>query len=244
VSGSDLPEEEDADLASFPPSRAKLGEQLKPAILSVLFLTLLTGGVFPLILFLIARPLLPEQSRGSLLQCGDAVVGSKLIGQDFTRPEYFQPRPAVTASGYDPTSSGGTNLAPDNPKWRNGAADFRGIRQLASEYRERNGLAPDTPIPMDAVTRSGSGLDPHISPTNAELQIPRVARARGLSEQVVRRLVALHTQGPQLGFLGSARVSVLELNLDLDRSARRGAQAASVEFVCTTSTGANTLSSW
>jgi len=146
------------------------------------------------------------------------VIGSELIGQEFSRPEYFQSRPSAAGSGYDGTSSGGTNLGPNNPRLKNGAADFAGIAQLAEEYRKRNGLVPDTPIPIDAVTRSASGLDPDITPANAALQIPRVARARGVSEEAVRRLVANHTKGPQLGFLGNARVTVLELNRALDES--------------------------
>ena len=124
-------------------------------------------------------------------------------------------------------SSGGTNLGPNNPRLTNGDAAFAGIRRLAEEYRKRNGLAPDTPIPIDAVTRSASGLDPHISPANAALQIPRVARARGLSEEAVRRLVTAHTEGPQLGFLGNSRVLVLDLNLALDQSQGRAGPPAS-----------------
>jgi len=202
----------------LPIAEAKLNEQFRPAILSVLLLTLLTGCAFPLLLFAIARPLFPRQAGGSLVIGGGAVIGSELIGQQFTRPEYFQPRPSAAGSGYDGASSGGTNLGPNNPRLRNGGPDFAGIRQLAEEYRKRNGLAPGTGIPIDAVTRSGSGLDPDISPENAALQIPRVARARGLSEEAVRLLVAKHTKGPQFGLLGSPRVSVLELNLALDQS--------------------------
>jgi len=202
--------------AAPPASGAKLGDQFRPAILGALLLTLLTGCVFPLLLFAIGRPLFPRQAEGSLVTRGGGVIGSALIGQEFTRPEYFQPRPSAAGSGYDGTSSGGTSLGPYNPKLTNGAADFAGIRQLAEEYRKRNGLAADAPIPMDAVTRSASGLDPHISPENAALQIPRVARARGMSEEAVRRLVADHTEAPQLGFLGYPRVPVLELNLALD----------------------------
>jgi K+-transporting ATPase ATPase C chain len=200
------------------PAAAKLGDQVRPAILSVLVLTLLTGCAFPLLLTAIGRPLFPRQSRGSLVTRGADVIGSELIGQEFSRPEYFQSRPSAAGKGYDGTSSGGTNLGPNNPKLTNGAADFAGIRQLAEQYRKRNNLAPDTPVPIDAVTRSASGLDPDISPANAALQVPRVARARGLSEEVVRRLVASHTKGPQFGFLGNARVPVLELNLALDQS--------------------------
>ncbi len=198
-------------------SGAKLREQLRPAVLCVLVLTLLTGCVFPLLLFAIGRPLFPNQARGSLVTRSGAVIGSELIGQEFNRPEYFQSRPSAAGSGYDATSSGGTNLGPNNPKLKDGAAGFAGIRQLAEEYRKRNGLASDAAIPIDAVTRSGSGLDPHITPANAALQIPRVARTRGVSEEAVRRLVANHTEGPQFGFLGNPRVSVLDLNLELDR---------------------------
>ncbi|MGP0072444.1 MAG: potassium-transporting ATPase subunit KdpC [Bryobacteraceae bacterium] len=196
--------------------RAQLRAQFRPAILSVLVLTLLTGCVFPLLLFAIGRPLFPRQAGGSLLTRGAATIGSELIGQQFTRPEYFQSRPSAAGNGYDGTSSGGTNLGPNNPKLRDGAADFAGIRQLAEDYRKRNGLAADAPIPIDAITRSGSGLDPDITPENAALQVPRVARARGLSEDAVRLLVAAHTHEPQFGFLGNPRVSVLQLNLALD----------------------------
>lgn len=197
-------------LTSHLAPRAKLGNQYRPAISSVLLLTLITGGIFPLLLFAIGRPLFPHQSNGSLLTRGHVTVGSALLGQEFRRAEYFQSRPSAAGNGYDGASSGGTNLSPNNPKL---LAD---IRQLAEEYRSRNALAPDAPIPIDAVTRSASGLDPHISPSNAALQVPRVARARGLDEASVRRLVANYTEGRQFGFLGSQRVSVLELNLALD----------------------------
>jgi len=216
MSDSNEPAEGTASRVFPKAPRAKLQAQLRAAILSALVLTLLTGCVFPLLLFAIGRPLFPRQSAGSLVTRGTAVIGSELIGQQFTRPEYFQSRPSAAGNGYDGTASGGTNLGPNNPKLRNGAADFAGIQQLAEEYRKRNGLAPDTPIPIDAVTRSGSGLDPDITPANAVLQIPRVARARGLTEEAVQRLVANHTKGPQFGFLGNPRVSVLELNLALD----------------------------
>ena len=206
---------------TWPPSSspAKLGEQLRPAILSVLVLTVLTGCAFPLLLFAIARPLFPRQVRGTLVRRDGVVIGSELIGQEFTRPEYFHSRPSAAGSGYDGTASGGTNLGPNNPRLVNGSANFAGIRELAEEYRQRNGLASDAALPIDAVTRSGSGLDPHISLANALLQVPRVARARGLSEEDVRRLVTDHLEGRQLGFLGNPCVSVLELNLALDQIA-------------------------
>jgi potassium-transporting ATPase KdpC subunit len=189
--------------------------------LSVLVLTLLTGCAFPLLLLAIARILFPGQAGGSLIRRDGVVVGSKLIGQEFTQPQYFQSRPSAAGSGYDATASGGTNLGPNNPRLKNGGESFAGIQQLAEEYRRDNGLESDAPIPIDAVTRSGSGLDPHISLANALLQVPRVARARGLSEEAVRRLVAAHIEGRQLGFLGNPRISVLELNLALDQIAHR-----------------------
>jgi potassium-transporting ATPase KdpC subunit len=224
---SDEPAEGMTEWVSAPACSAKLGEQLRPAILSVLVLTLATGCVFPLLLFAMARPLFPRQADGSLVTRGGAVIGSQLIGQEFTRPEYFQCRPSAAGSGYDGTASGGTNLGPNNPRLKSGSAGFAGIRQLAEGYRQRNGLAPDVSIPIDAVTRSGSGLDPHITPANAALQIPRVARARGLSEETVRRLVADHIEGRQLGLLGSPRVSVLDLNLALDELQEQAAPLSS-----------------
>src|SRR5271157_541304 len=171
-------------------------------------------------------PDFPEQSQGSLIVSDGKVVGSRLIGQSSKRPGDFHPRPSAAGGGYDALASGGTNLGPANPKLRDGASDdpatptvdesFAGVRQLASEFRLENGLPTTFPVPIDAVTRSGSGLDPHISVANATLQIARVARERKLSQELVRQLVGEHTFGPQLGFLGSARVSVLELNLALD----------------------------
>lgn len=205
---------------------ARLAQQLRPAILSVLVLSLVTGGVFPGILFAIGALLFPYQAGGSLTLLRGAVVGSRLIGQDFTGPEWFQPRPSAAGNGYDGTASGGTNLAPGNPKLTEGAAGFLGIRALAAQYRQRNGLAADTPIPIDAVTRSGSGLDPDISPANAFLQVARVARVRNLEEAVVRRLVAEHVVQPQLGFLGEPHVPVLELNLALLRLQQQAASAS------------------
>jgi potassium-transporting ATPase KdpC subunit len=201
-------------------------EQLRPVLLSVPLLSILTGLIFPLALAVPARLLFPEQARGSLIVRDGEVVGSRLIGQTSTRPGDFQPRPSAAGTGYDALASGGTNLGPANLKLRDGASDdpatptvdesFAGVRQLAREFRLRNGLPENVPVPIDAVTRSGSGLDPHISVANATLQIARVARQRKLNEETVRRLVREHTLGPQLGFLGSGRVSVLELNLALD----------------------------
>jgi len=208
---------------------ATLGDQLRPALLSVLSLTLLTGALFPLMLFLLARTMFPTQAKGSLVTRDGVIIGSNLIGQNFTSPAYFHPRPSAAGAGYDAAASGGTNLGPANPKLKDGATDdpktadadesFAGIRQLTEEYRKQNALAPEVAVPIDAVTRSGSGLDPHISPANAALQIARISRTRGLSTDVVRSLVARHTRGRQLGLLGEPRVAVLPLNLELDRTA-------------------------
>jgi K+-transporting ATPase ATPase C chain len=191
----------------------------------VLVLTGLTGVAFPLVLLALAAPLFPDQTDGSLLRVQGAIVGSRLIGQSFARPESFHPRPSAAGSGYDATASGGTNLAPGNPTLKDGSPGMMGIRELAARFRRVNGLAPDTPIPIDAVTRSGSGLDPDISPANAYLQVARVARARKLEESAVRRLVAEHIVQPQLGFLGEPRVSVLELNMALDHLQQLSAAA-------------------
>jgi K+-transporting ATPase ATPase C chain len=194
-------------------SANRFGQHLRLAIGSVISLTLITGCVFPLTLFAVGRLLYPDQASGSLVRRQGVVVGSLVIGQNFVRPEYFHPRPSAAGTGYDGTSSGGTNFGPANPKL------LEDVRKLAESYRLSNGLAPDTDVPIDAVTRSASGLDPHISPQNAALQIPRVARARGVSEDIVRGLVAVYTDGPQLGFLGNPRISVLDLNLALDQTA-------------------------
>ena len=210
----------DSDVSSDPlggvsthPPVVKLSEHLRLAIVSFIALTLLTGCIFPLVLFSLGRLLYPAQAAGSLVTRNGAVIGSRLIGQDFTRPEYFHPRPSAAGTGYDGASSGGTNFGPSNRKL------IESVRKLAEDYRRSNGLPQDAIIPIDAVTSSGSGLDPHISPQNAALQVQRVARARGLSEDAVRRLLADNTQGRQLGFMGSPRVSVLDLNLALDQAA-------------------------
>ena len=216
-SHSDVPPPGERLPASAALSARELRQQLRSAVSSVLALTVLTGGVFPLILSAIAVPLFPYQTSGSLAFLRGAVIGSRLIGQSFTGPQWFQPRPSAAGAGYDATASGGTNLAPDNRKLKEGEAGFAGIRALAAQYRERNRLARDAAVPIDAVTRSGSGLDPDISPANAFLQAARVANARGLDERAVRRLVAAYVVPPQLGFLGEPRVPVLELNLAVDR---------------------------
>jgi K+-transporting ATPase ATPase C chain len=194
----------------------QLGKQLRPALVGLVLLTLITGVAYPSLLLGIGQMFFPDRASGSLVSRGGTFVGSRLIGQGFARLEYFQPRPSAAGAGYDATQSGGTNLAPSNPKL------IAAVRDAAAAYRKLNGLAPSAPAPIDAVTSSGSGLDPDISPMNAALQVPRIARARGVADDVVRRLVAAHTRGAVLGFIGAPRVSVLELNLALDETAPMG----------------------
>jgi potassium-transporting ATPase KdpC subunit len=202
-------------------------KQLKPAIISVLVFTVLCGLVFPFVITGTSQVIFPRQANGSLIQRDGKVIGSELIGQMFTRPEYFHPRPSAAGTGYDAANSGASNLGPTSNKLINGihkkladgAADpgnFDGIRDLATAYRQENALPAGAPIPADAVTRSASGLDPHISPRNAAMQVPRVARARGIPEEIVGNLVQQATQGRTFGFLGEPRVNVLLLNIALD----------------------------
>lgn len=194
----------------------QIAQQVRSAIFMVVLLALLTGLAYPLATTGLAQVLFPDQANGTLLRDATGnVIGSALIGQMFVRPEYFHPRPSAAGSnGYDATSSGGSNLGPTNEKL------IAAVRERAEAYRQENGLAPDALVPVDAVTASGSGLDPHISPANAYLQIRRIARARRLSEEEVRALVDRHMEGRTLGVLGEPRVNVLTLNLALDRLGR------------------------
>ena len=191
---------------------------LRTAVLMLLVLTGLTGLLYPLAITAVAQVAFPQQANGSLLTRDGQIVGSALIGQSFTAPRYFQPRPSATVSSDDPkldepynaANSVGSNLAPTNQKLLDAVAES------ARAYRQHNGLPATAQVPVDAVTTSASGLDPHISPANAALQVPRVARERGLPEERVRQLVAQHTEARTLGILGEPRVNVLILNLALD----------------------------
>jgi K+-transporting ATPase ATPase C chain len=187
-------------------------KELKPAILITIFFTVLTGILYPLAVTGIAQVAFPHQANGSLLTVNGKEVGSSLIGQNFAKPEYFHPRPSAAGDkGYDPTSSGPSNLGPTNPA----LADR--LKKDAAQFRKDNpGYAG--PIPADAITASASGLDPEISPANAEAQLARIAEARHSTREQLRQLVAAHIQGRQLGFLGEPRVNVLELNMDLDKN--------------------------
>jgi potassium-transporting ATPase KdpC subunit len=187
--------------------------ELRPALLVTAVLTVLMGIVYPLLVTGLAGIFLPYQAAGSLVVRNSKVIGSELIGQSFTQPQYFHPRPSAAGEqGYDATASGGSNLGPTDRRL------IARIEQAVTELRREN---PTVPVPIDLVTASGSGLDPDITPAAAEFQVPRVARARSLPQDVVRRLVARYTEGRQLGILGEARVNVLRLNLALDALPRR-----------------------
>jgi K+-transporting ATPase ATPase C chain len=202
-------------------------KHLRPAILLTVFFVVLTGIGFPMAVWAVGRVTFPAQASGSLVKDSHGnVVGSSLIGQAFTKPEYFHPRPSAAGSGYDAANSSGTNLGPTSDKLINGVKDdpatkdvdetFLGFKDLAKAYREENGLPPDAVIPADAATRSASGLDPDISPANAALQVARVAKARGLGAERVQQVLAANTSGRTLGLFGEPRVNVLQLNLALD----------------------------
>jgi K+-transporting ATPase ATPase C chain len=183
--------------------------QLFPALVAFVAFTVLTGIAYPLAVTGVAQIAFPGRAGGSLIRHNGQVVGSRLIGQEFTGPRYFHPRPSAAGEGYDAMASGPSNLGPTNPEL------LRLVRQRRAGYEAENGAE----APVDAVTASGSGLDPQISPANARLQAPRVARARGLALDEVLALVDRHTSGRSLGFLGESGVNVLELNLALDEQA-------------------------
>jgi K+-transporting ATPase ATPase C chain len=202
-------------------------KQLRPAIVLTLFFVVLTGLVFPGVVWAIGRAAFPSQAAGSFIKDAKGnVVGSALLGQIFTKPEYFHPRASAAGAGYDAANSSGTNLGPTSDKLIHGIKDdpttkdvdetYLGYGDLAKAYREENGLPADAVIPADAATRSASGLDPDISPANAELQVGRVAKARGVAAERVRQAVSANTSARFLGIVGEPRVNVLQLNLALD----------------------------
>ena len=183
---------------------------LRPAIVMTLLLCLLTGLIYPGVVTGLAQMLFPWQANGSLIQRDGHVVGSALIGQSFARPEYFHSRPSAAGAGYDATASAGTNKGPTDRKLADTLIAGNVARVVEEDGAQRG------KIPADMVTASASGLDPHISPANAELQVARVARSRSLSEDRVRAVLLEHTERRQFGFLGEPRVNVLLLNLALD----------------------------
>ena len=185
--------------------------ELRQAILATLALAVVCCGLYPLVVFGLAQVLFPGKANGSLIVDASGVVrGSRLIGQPFTADKYFHSRPSSAGNGYDPTSSGGSNLGPTSQKLRDA------IAQNVADYRTQNGLATNAPVPADAVTGSASGLDPHIGLQNAALQAERVAKARSLSIERVRELIQQNTDPADLGILGDPGVNVLRLNLALD----------------------------
>jgi K+-transporting ATPase ATPase C chain len=187
-------------------------KNLITAILMVIATTIVLGVIYPLVVTGLAQTFFHDKANGQLILKGGKVVGSRIIGQAFTAERYFHPRPSNAGNGYDAANSGASNLGPTNH------ALIDRVNASVAQLKAEN---PNQPVPIDLVTSSGSGLDPDITPAAAEFQIPRVAKARGMSESQMRSLIGKHTQDRQLGFLGEARVNVLELNLDLDQQSPR-----------------------
>ncbi len=185
--------------------------QLSPGLRINIFFTILLGVIYPLAITGICQAVFPRQANGSLITQGDKVIGSELIGQNFTRPEYFQPRPSAAGNdGYDPTASGGSNYGPTNQKL------IDRVKASVDKFHKDN-PGYQGPIPADLLTASASGLDPDISPASAQAELARVAKARGISTDQLSQLVAQYTKTPDLGLLGEPRVNVLRLNLALDQ---------------------------
>jgi len=187
-------------------------KELRISLVATLCLAMLLCGIYPMFVWGLAQGIFTREANGSLIVKDGKTAGSNLLAQGFAGAKYFHPRPSAAGSGYDAIGSGGSNLGPLSKKLTNDTA------QRVRDYRDENGLAPGVRIPADAVSASGSGLDPHISPENALLQAPRVARARGWSEEIVIGKIKAHTEGRTLGVFGQPRVNVLMLNLDLDGS--------------------------
>ena len=187
-------------------------EDLRSSVAAVLVLAVVCCGLYPLIVYAAAQALFHDRAGGSLIYdaSGTNVLGSALLGQQFTGDKYFNSRPSAAGNGYDGLASGGSNLGPTSQKLNDA------IKDRVADYRKKNGLKDSDPVPADAVTASGSGLDPHISPENAARQTPRVAKARGLDPEKVRELVRRNTSGRDWGLLGEPGVNVLKLNLALD----------------------------
>jgi potassium-transporting ATPase KdpC subunit len=195
-------------------------KELWTSIVATVVLCVVVSGLYPVLIWGLGQVLFPHQANGSLVESNGQIVGSELLAQGFSGARYFHPRPSDAGTGYDPTSSGGSNLGPTSQKLMDT------IKANVDQYRQENGLPAGALVPVDAVTASGSGLDPHISLPNAQLQIPRVAKERGLSEEVVRGEVTKATDHPLLGLGGDPGVNVLRVNLALDALTPQGALAA------------------
>ena len=184
-------------------------KNLLTAILMTIVTTVLLGLIYPLVVTGLAQVIFPDQANGQLIRRGDGtIIGSRIIGQPFSGPGYFHSRPSATgAAGYDAGASSGSNLGPTNQKL---------VDRVGTDVEKLKKENPGTPVPIDLVTTSASGLDPHITPAAAEFQVPRIARERGMSEKELKQIVSSHTEGRQFGLLGEPRGNGLELNLDLD----------------------------
>ena len=190
-----------------------LSKQIYPAVALTIVLTVLAGIIYPFVMTGLSDLLFKEKARGSLIERDGKVIGSRLIGQPFKGAGYFHSRPSAAGSGYDAAASGGTNLGPTSK-----LLFEEQVRERSKQLHTEN---PNVEIPIDLITSSGSGLDPHISPATAEFQIPRVARERRMGEEEVRRLVRKNTEERQFGVLGEPRINVLELNLALDEASKK-----------------------
>ena len=186
-------------------------EQARTAVIATLVLAVILCGIYPVAVWGVAQLLFSDKANGSLIERDGKVIGSKLIGQNFSAPKYFHTRPSAAGKGYDAANSGGSNLGPISQK------HLDAVRDRVAAYRKINNLNSDVKIPVDAVTASASGLDPHISPMNAKLQLIRVAKERALSEDQVGKLIEEHTNLPFLGLLGDPAVNVITLNVALDQ---------------------------
>jgi len=184
--------------------------EIRISLVATFLLAVILCGIYPLILWALSQGLFPHQANGSLIIRKGTVVGSSLLSQGFNDPKYFHPRPSAAGQGYDATNSGGSNLGPLSKKL------IDTVQQRVKDYRTENNLSPDARVPVDAVTASGSGLDPHISVENALLQAKRVAKVRGISTELIGKMIESRTEGRDLGIFGEPGVNVLMLNLDLD----------------------------